>query len=73
MIGTTCHQLREFRLCLSQFGFLGRDDLGHPIIRLHGPHPAAQAIGGLGGLLNQHWLKVGILDVRPDAGWESED
>ena len=60
------HDHLEVLLRLGQLGPLGRHHLGHPVVRLHGPHPAAEAERRLGGVLDLLGVEVRVLDVRPD-------
>ena len=68
--------LHEFVvLCLgrSEFLSLGRDDLRHPVIRLHGSHPAAQPVRCRGCFLDHVGLELGhgdeLGDLPHDGGF----
>ena len=47
---------------------LGRDELGDAVVDLHRAHPAAEAVGGLGGLCDLVGLEVLVVDVLFDLG-----
>eukprot|EP00964_Phaeocystis_antarctica_P055483 scaffold32640_cov63-Phaeocystis_antarctica.AAC.1 len=58
--------LGELGLGPRELRALGRDELGDAVVDLHRAHPAAEAVGGLGGLRDLVRLEVLVGDVLLD-------
>eukprot|EP00951_Prasinocladus_malaysianus_P007369 scaffold53021_cov38-Prasinocladus_malaysianus.AAC.1 len=63
LLGQGAHDNRQLLLRPGQLDLLGLDDLDDPVVGLHGPHPAAQAIGGLRHAQDLVWHEVWVLGV----------